>query len=42
MFRDLKLRGAIINNKNLILLETEKIINKYNNIYNLSSDSGKL
>ena len=38
MYRDLKLRGAIINDKNLILLENEIIINKYTGVKNLSSD----
>ncbi len=38
MYRDLKLRGAIINDKNLILLENECVINKYNEVKNLSSD----
>jgi hypothetical protein len=38
MYRDLKLRGAIINEKNVILLENEIIINKYNDVKNLSSE----
>ena len=38
MYRDLRLRGAIINEKNLILLENEIIINKYQGVKNLSSD----
>ena len=37
MYRDLKLRGAIINEKNVILLENEIIINKYTDVKNLSN-----
>lgn len=41
LYRDLKLRGSIFADKNnLDLLQLEKIINRHNNIYNLSSDQG--
>lgn len=40
LYRDLKLRGAIIQNKTLNLLQLEKIINQYHSIYNLSSEQG--
>jgi len=42
LYRDLKLRGAIIQEKNLILLPLEKIINKYNGVWNLSADQGNV
>eukprot|EP01017_Pseudomicrothorax_dubius_P017371 TRINITY_DN19620_c0_g1_i2.p1 TRINITY_DN19620_c0_g1~~TRINITY_DN19620_c0_g1_i2.p1 ORF type:complete len:331 (+),score=56.01 TRINITY_DN19620_c0_g1_i2:64-993(+) len=40
MYREVRLRGAIISNKNLMLLPREKVINRYNNVWNLSSDQG--
>ncbi|KAJ0172065.1 hypothetical protein K1T71_012038 [Dendrolimus kikuchii] len=42
MYRDLKLRGALIHNKHLRLLPLEKICLNENSIWNLSSDSGNL
>lgn len=42
LYRDLKLRGAIIKNKELILLPQEQIYNKINGVWNLSSDQGNL
>jgi Bardet-Biedl syndrome 5 protein len=42
LFRDLKLRGAIIKDKNLILLPNEQLYNKVNGVWNLSSDQGNL
>ena len=42
LYRDLKLRGAIIQEKSLILLPLEKIVNKYNNVWNLSADQGNV
>ena len=42
LYRDLKLRGAIIGDKELCLLPRENIYEKYNGIWNLSSDQGNL
>ncbi|XP_026332343.1 Bardet-Biedl syndrome 5 protein homolog [Hyposmocoma kahamanoa] len=42
MYRDLKLRGAIINNKQLQMLPLEKISLHEQSIWNLSSESGHL
>ncbi|NXU70790.1 BBS5 protein, partial [Oreotrochilus melanogaster] len=42
MYRDLKLRSALIQNKQLRLLPQEKIYSKINGIWNLSSDQGNL
>ncbi|XP_047034708.1 Bardet-Biedl syndrome 5 protein homolog [Helicoverpa zea] len=42
MYRDLKLRGAIIHNKQLRMLPLEKICLNEHSIWNLSSDSGNL
>jgi len=42
LFRDLKLRGAIIKEKNLILLPNEQLYNKVPGVWNLSSDQGNL
>ena len=42
LFRDLKLRGAIIKNKGLIMLPNEQLYNKVNGVWNLSSDQGNL
>ncbi len=42
LFRDLKLRGAIIKNKSLILLPSEQLYNKVAGVWNLSSDQGNL
>ena len=42
LFRDLKLRGAIIKDKNLILLPNEQLYNKVAGVWNLSSDQGNL
>jgi len=42
MYRDLKMRGAIIQDRNLILLPQEKIVNKYSNIWNLSAEQGNV
>jgi len=42
LYRDLKLRGAIMKNKELILLPQEQIYNKINGVWNLSSDQGNL
>ena len=38
LYRDLRMRGAIVQDKDLILLPQESIINKYNNVLNLTSD----
>ncbi|KAK3108665.1 hypothetical protein FSP39_012841 [Pinctada imbricata] len=38
LYRDLKLRGALINNKQLRLLPQEQVYNKVNGVWNLSSD----
>ncbi|XP_035688416.1 Bardet-Biedl syndrome 5 protein homolog isoform X2 [Branchiostoma floridae] len=42
MYRDLKLRGALIQNKQLRLLPQEQVFNKVNGVWNLSSDQGNL
>ncbi|CAH0731346.1 unnamed protein product, partial [Brenthis ino] len=42
MYRDLKLRGAVVNNKQLRVLPLEKISLHERGIWNLSSDSGNL
>ena len=42
LYRDLKLRGAIIKNKALILLPNEQMYNKVPGVWNLSSDQGNL
>lgn len=42
LYRDLKLRGAIIKDKQLCLLKREKIIEQCSGIWNLSSDQGNL
>lgn len=38
MYRDLKLRGALIQNKQLRLLPQEQVYDKVNGVWNLSSD----
>lgn len=38
MYRDLKLRGALIQNKQLRLLPREQVYDKINGVWNLSSD----
>ena len=41
MYRELKLRGAILENKNLKLLPVEEIVSTVNGVWNLSRfDSG--
>jgi Bardet-Biedl syndrome 5 protein len=42
LYRDLKLRGAIIRDKALILLPDEEIYNRLEGVWNLSSDQGNL
>ncbi|KAF4108743.1 Bardet-Biedl syndrome 5 protein homolog isoform X1 [Onychostoma macrolepis] len=42
MYRDLKLRGALIQNKQLRLLPQEQVYDKINGVWNLSSDQGNL
>ncbi len=42
LYRDLKLRGAIIKDKSLLLLPDEDVINKVDGVWNLSSDQGNL
>ncbi|XP_034069360.1 Bardet-Biedl syndrome 5 protein homolog [Gymnodraco acuticeps] len=42
MFRDLKLRAALIQNKQLRLLPREQVYDKINGVWNLSSDQGNL
>mmetsp|Transcript_64068 Transcript_64068/g.202683 ORF Transcript_64068/g.202683 Transcript_64068/m.202683 type:complete len:360 (-) Transcript_64068:248-1327(-) len=42
LYRDLKLRGAIIQDKELILLPNEQSYNKVHGVWNLSSDQGNL
>ncbi|KAL4222449.1 Bardet-Biedl syndrome 5 protein [Mactra antiquata] len=42
VYRDLKLRGALIHNKQLRLLPLEQIYDKISGVWNLSSDQGNL
>eukprot|EP00943_MAST-04B_sp_MAST-4B-sp1_P003945 g3945.t1 len=42
LYRDLKLRGAIIKQKSLRLLPGEKVYSKIDGVWNLSSDQGNL
>ncbi|CAM9645713.1 BBSome complex member BBS5 [Petromyzon marinus] len=42
MYRDLKLRGALISNRQLRLLPQEQVYDKINGVWNLSSDQGNL
>merc|ERR1719171_2273956 len=42
LYRDLKLRGAIIKEKELIMLPNEQVYDKIGGIWNLSSDQGNL
>lgn len=42
LYRDLKLRGAIIQNKTLKLLPLEQVYDQVNGVWNLSSDQGNL
>merc|ERR1719506_1877274 len=42
LYRDLKLRGAIIRDKELIMLPNEQVYDKIGGIWNLSSDQGNL
>ncbi|ELU15448.1 hypothetical protein CAPTEDRAFT_176376 [Capitella teleta] len=42
MYRELRLRGALIQNKTLRLLPQEQVYDKVNGVWNLSSDQGNL
>eukprot|EP00933_Yihiella_yeosuensis_P019643 TRINITY_DN15872_c0_g1_i1.p1 TRINITY_DN15872_c0_g1~~TRINITY_DN15872_c0_g1_i1.p1 ORF type:complete len:345 (-),score=70.10 TRINITY_DN15872_c0_g1_i1:119-1153(-) len=42
LYRDLKLRGAIIRDKELVMLPNEQVYEKISGIWNLSSDQGNL
>lgn len=42
LYRDLKLRGALIQNKHLRMLPQEQVYDKVNGVWNLSSDQGNL
>ena len=42
LYRELKLRGAIIKDKTLILLPQEQVYSKVEGVWNLSSDQGNL
>lgn len=42
LYRDLKLRGAIIREKELVMLPHEQVYEKISGIWNLSSDQGNL
>jgi len=42
LYRDLKLRAAIVKDKTLMLLPKEQVYNKISGIWNLSSDQGNL
>jgi len=42
LYRDLKLRGAVIKDKELLILPEEKVYNKIAGVWNLSADQGNL
>lgn len=42
MYRELKLRGSIVKNKQLQILPLEKILTTEHGVWNLSSDQGNL
>lgn len=42
LYRDLKLRGAILQSGQLIILPQEQVFNKVDGVWNLSSDQGNL
>lgn len=42
LYRDLKLRGSIIKDNEMILLPNEQIFSKFVGVWNLSSDQGNL
>ncbi len=42
LYRDLKLRGAIVRDKSITLLPQEQMFNKVGGVWNLSSDQGNL
>jgi Bardet-Biedl syndrome 5 protein len=42
LYRDLKLRGAIIRDKELVMMPNEQVYEKISGIWNLSSDQGNL
>lgn len=42
LYRELKLRGAIVTNGQLIILPQEQVYNTINGVWNLSSDQGNL
>lgn len=42
LYRDLKLRGAIIKEKQLLMLPDEDVYSKVDGVWNLSSDQGNL
>ena len=42
LYRDLKLRGALIHEKELNLLPKEQVYHKYNGVWNLSAEQGNL
>lgn len=42
MYRDLKLRGAIVQDKQVMILPKEQIFTKYNGVWNLSAEQGNL
>lgn len=42
LYRDLKLRGAIVRDKELILLPQEQVYSRFGGVWNLSSEQGNL
>lgn len=42
LYRDIRMRGAIIQNKDLELLPQESIVNKYQNVWNLASETSNI
>jgi len=42
LFRDFKIRGAIIQDKELILLPSEQVYHKYSGVWNITTEQGNL
>jgi len=42
LFRDIRMRGAIIQDKDIVLLPGEMVVNKYNGVWNLSSETSNV
>jgi len=42
LYRDMKLRGAVVQDKTVIMLPKEQVFSKYNGVWNLSCEQGHL